>query len=266
MGMDWFRNVWPKRQERERTGDTLVLPRSVMEEIISQPDHTIGVEQLRRLVRDGESRPTEFANAALYSLIKIAAEDPGLQQEIVSCAVTRLSLIKTQEEARLVLRDLVEEFLTKVPADARMAAGKLKRLNLAGVRYWDDWYATHAERLARDKRAVFIVGNSMFIGLSSFVRAFRDANKPLYVLEPAFIENAQETADSSRISNYQTGYVIQPDGQVRGLSHGFRRPPDAVVIDDIRDTGSTERKILTYWGKDGSPVPAFEPLEVINGK
>lgn len=265
--MGWsIKELFPKtRDKQEASKASIVLPPSVLREIVLNADHAISKESIRRLVRDGESRPTEFANAAFYMLLKAHSENIEEQHALVERAVSRLYAIPVDadEEARRAIRDLVETEISNVSGGVRVPAGKLKRMNLAGFDWWDDAYAKHAARLAADPRSVFIVGNSMLVGLSSFVRSFREANKALYVLEPSMLGNGAQSSKYDKKGNYPCGYVIYPNGSVSDLTRDFPRETEVVIVDDIREKGRTEDMIRKFWIRDGSAAPSFEPLEVI---
>lgn len=240
-----------------------ILPRSIMIEIVSTPEHVIGKENIMRLVKDGESRPTVFANAALYTLLKAYSGDPDTKMDIIKRSVKVLSEtpLDDDEAARSALRDIVEEFAVDLPESTRIPAGKLKRMNLMGYERWDQRYHDLALKCATDPREVFIVANSMFVGLSPFVRAFRDANKSLYVIDPSMLTT--DKGKSHKKDNLPCGFVIKPNGTVSQLPRDFARPKGAVVIDDIRDKGKTEEKIKIFWTRNGDEAPTFDPVETL---
>ena len=254
-----------KKREATSTVDTAVLPASVLRSIVSNEDSMIGKEEMLRLVRDGIDTPTTFANAAFFMFLKASSSHPDLQKVALGEAVKRLKRTSRNddEQARKIVRDIAEDFIRQLPSDQRTSGAKLKRLNLGGFGNWDETYAKVASRLSQDPRDVFIVGHSMLIALSSFVRTFRDVGRSFHIIIPQNLPENGDLLDPK--SNYPVGYTIEPDGSVVSLGKYFARPANAVVVDDIRNEGKTEERIRRYWTDRGTEPPAFEPLETING-
>lgn len=242
------------------------LPRSVLYSIVNSKDTSIGKEEMLRLVRDGMNTPTAFANGALFVAFKAGAQDPDSQRSLLKAVVKELTDVSPEmhEEARRRVRGIAERSLRRLPEDERVSVAKLKRMNLGGFRAWDARYARAAERLAHDPREVLIVANSMITGLSSFVRSFRDAGKPLHILMPTHIAPDERSAERVDTTNYPAGYSISRHGSVWSFGKYFTRPPQAVVVDDIRRTGKTEERIADFWQLQGDTRPDFEPLEKIS--
>jgi hypothetical protein len=267
MMLKWPRFFNRTRQTpRSESVDTAVLPRSIMEAIVDSQDHTIGKKEILRLVRDGEGEPTLFANAALYCIFKANESRPDVQEAMLQRVVDALKEVPSHDEAaaRAVIRGVVERFTRELPEEERISGAKLKRLNLGGFRNWDDRYAREAARLANDSREVFIVANSMLLGLSPFVRHFREQGKPLLI--PHNMPNGVGGGGIRRHDNYPMGYTILANGSVTPFGSGFVRPERAVIVDDIRREGYTEKQITEFWNTNGDAPPEFEPLEVMENK
>ncbi len=243
------------------------LPPSVMTDLHTNPGAVLHRENVLRLVRDGSNEPTHLANAALYLLLKEAAHDSEGQRELIEGAVAVLKDIPEGEDerARQALRTYAEQVITNLPKDWSVGARNLNRLNRAGFDFWDERYAHKAAVLAKDTRPVFLVGNSAFLGLTSFVRSFREAGKELHILMPTYMSEGDESEGVGTLSNHPCGYIISPDGRVRGLSPNFERPANAVIVDDVRNTGKTEDRIKAFWMRTSTDEPTFEPLDNSGG-
>ncbi|MBP9816827.1 MAG: hypothetical protein KBD05_02260 [Candidatus Pacebacteria bacterium] len=257
----WQEN--PKPKPHKEVG----LPPSVMMDLHANPGAVLHKENVQRLVRDGSNEPTHLANAAIYLLMKEAAEDSDGQRELIEGAVAALKEVPAgeDEKARQALRTYAEGVIKNLPEDWTVGARNLNRLNRAGFDYWDDRYANKARELATDGRPVFLVGNSAFLGLTSFVRSFREAGKDLHILMPSYMSEGEEARGAGSFGNHPCGYVISPDGQVRGLPPNFERPANAVIVDDVRNTGKTEDRIKEFWMRTSNDEPIFEPLDNSGG-
>jgi hypothetical protein len=248
--------------------DRTTLPRSVMESILLNEKQEIGVTEIRRLIRDGEGQGGErpdLANAAFFCIMKVGASDPEFQKIMIRELVSRLAHISVADDRRTreIVRDLCEESLPRIAPGQTIGAAKLKRMNLRGFLNTDDFLKDEAMRLAKDPRDVFIVANSMLVGLSGFVRVFRDVNKSFFILLPSNFPKNGESLETGQKANFPPGFKISPDGEVTVLERNFTRPSNVVIVDDIRDKGETEERILRYWTASGAQAPTFEPIEKI---
>jgi hypothetical protein len=220
----------------------------------------LNTEALRSLVRDGTSprERTEFAYAALYLIIKGSAHNRETQIRLIQ-EVTRIAAEcgEDAQKMRARVRGFVEtEIHTRDDwaVDAHTLQGKFgKNLTILERMYHDK-----AEALSKDSRDVFLVGHATFLGLPYFIQAFQQHAKTLYILMPQYI--AASNLDITR-RNEPTGIKIE-NGTVRFITtEDYAKLTSAIVIDDIKSTGETERKLQEFLTQ-ASPQAhtSFEPI------
>lgn len=266
MPWPWEKLFGTKPSKQEEPRDTLkeVLPSDVRY-ALAHRGARLNQEELGMLVRDGARERTEFANVALYLLLKALSDDPESEERVIQTLVRRLAEEKPESEdmVRNIVRAIVEEELTASRAekplevDARNIAGISRR----GFSETDARLEQTATRYAKDTRRVVIVGHAMFVGLGSFVNEFRKANRPLHVIIPKFLPEEGSEGGSASSRNFPSGFVIEPNGLVRELRTEDLRPEHGlVVVDDVKRKGDTERKIGDYLKGLDAPAFDFEPM------
>lgn len=260
---DWFwkRKATTPAAESPRIADTEPATPFPVREQFQTGIPILKTAELKSLVRDGTSpreRP-EFAYPALYLLIKGSAQNRETQMRLLQ-EVT--SIIKEHGADPQTMRSHIRAFVERElqtrddwAVDAHTLQGRLGK-NLTVL---EGMYQDRAQRLLHDPRAVFLVGHATFVGLPYFIRAFQSQNqKPLYILMPQYIQ-ASERDITER--NEPTGLKIE-NGIVSFIAaDDYARLTEAVVVDDIKSTGATERQLQEFLAK-ASPQAriAFEPI------
>ncbi len=217
-------------------------------------------DELRSLVRDGTSpheRP-EFAYAALYLIIKGSAASKDTQIRMIQDVANIVN--EVGDDARLLrsrIRKYVEDELGKRndwAVDAHTLQGRIGKSLTVLERMYDE----RAEKLSRDIRNVFIVGHATFVALPAFIHAFQNREKTLYILMPQYIASSEADITSR---NEPTGIKIR-DGRVSFITaEDYATLNNAVVIDDIKSTGATERQLQEFLQRASPQATiSFEPV------
>lgn len=217
-------------------------------------------EELRSLVRDGTSpreRP-EFAYAALYLIIKASAASKDTQMRMIQDVADIVQ--KVGDDTRLLrtrIRDYVETELgtrNDWAVDAHTLQGRIGKNLTVLERMYDE----RALRLSTDTRDVFIVGHATFLALPAFIHAFQKTEKTLFILMPKYIASSELDITSR---NEPTGIKIE-HGRVSYITAGdYAQITDAVVVDDIKSTGATERQLQTFLtAANPQARVSFEPV------
>lgn len=204
-------------------------------------------EEILDLERNG------FEHEGLYVFLKGAEADPDLQRSLIEKVTRALLDARSQEMgAAATVREVVEANIQDIP-EGGVAAMKLGQYSRQGFNFWRQKYAEKAAEAANRPNPSFLIGHSTFTGIVAFIEEHARVQKPLQVLLPSLIANAERG---------MCGYRIQ-EGSVEFLPKDFDRDPDSIVIDDVRNTGGTERAITTFWTLEGKfAPPAFEFLSV----
>lgn len=217
-------------------------------------------DELRSLVRDGTSpreRP-EFAYPALYLVIKGSAASKETQMRIIQDVADIVAQIGDDPHAlRSRIREYVEAEISKRndwAVDAHTLQGRIGK-NLTVL---ERMYQERAERLSTDTRGVFLVGHATFVALPSFIHAFQHHSKTLYILMPQYIASSEQDITSR---NEPTGIKIEK-GRVGFITaEDYAKLTDAVVVDDIKSTGATERQLQAFLtSANPNARISFEPV------
>ena len=195
-----------------------------------------------------------FENEALYLSLKVAVVDPELQLSLMQNLFEDLAHVKSSEKAatQKILQSFVLRELNRLPREFTVHAGKLAQLSRQGFNFWHKIYRECAKKNAMSPAQTYLVGHAPFIGLVPFIQEYARTGKELRIFIPDFIQNPESPI---------CGYRIVTD--VEFLSKEFNRTKDAVVIDDTRHTGNSNRKIEAFWSCGGVyPSPQFEFLSV----
>ena len=220
-------------------------------------------ELVLSFVRNGSSEREGFENTALYLVLKASANDPELEKILLHELADILQSDTDESDAGHAarIRAFIESAIARIPGDWTVDARNLGRISRHGFRLTDERYRAHASTLAQDPRDVFILGHATFVGLASFIRAFKKAGKRLHIVIPAFVDTDPDSVVPLHTRNHTAGYVIDPDGSVRDLrADDLRGSAGKVVIDDARRTGKTEGLVRTYFEAFGVHDMSFEPM------
>lgn len=266
-----MKDIWgtlfgPKRRsvqnESTRPADTEPATPFPVREQFQTGIPILKANELKALVRDGTSpreRP-EFAYPALYLIIKGSAQDKETQMRLLQ-DVTHIILKNGDDltQMRSQIRDFVEREIharNDWAVDAHTLQGRLGK-NLTVL---ESMYQDRAERLLNDSRDVFLVGHATFVGLPYFIRTFQHQKNPktLYILMPQYI-SASDADVTSR--NEPTGIKIK-DGKVSFIAaEDYANLTHAVVVDDIKSTGATERQLHAFLQQSCPHATiTFEPI------
>ncbi len=197
---------------------------------------------------------------ALYLAFKAAASDKQLHMTLMQEAVAKVSSLQfptDSKERNIVInttaKELAEKAIQALPETVTVQGQKLATLSRYGFTLWYDTYEECAERHAQAHSETFVLAHSPFVGLISFIDAFRRANKPLHIFVPAFISDPD---------NSSCGYRIQ-NGIVELLPKSFKRSGDSVIIDDAVRTGDSANLVRDFWmAGEQYQLPAFEFLSL----
>ncbi len=247
---DMFRSIFGSKKKAEpvepfRSTDVEPFAPYPVREQFRTGVPILKTEELRSLVRDGTSpheRP-EFAYAALYLIIKGSAASKDTQMRMIQDVA---NIVQVAGDDTLLLRarirDYVEAELGKRndwAVDAHTLQGRIGKSLTVLERMYDE----RALRLATDTRAVFIVGHATFVALPAFIHAFQKNGKTLFILMPQYIASSEADITSR---NEPTGIKIE-NGRVGFITaEDYAKMTEAVVVDDIKSTGATERQLQAF--------------------
>jgi hypothetical protein len=233
-----FRNT----DETPQTPTEKVLPSDVRY-AMQYKEAKLGRSEILDLANNG------FSQEGLYLLLKAAVATPTLQREFIEALVAEVSTATLDTDSEQALRVFVAEQVSKLPEEAVVDAMKLAQYSRQGFELWHKKFADAARESASRFNPTYIVGHSMFTGLAAFMSEHTQAQKPLHILLPSWIEDTTEQS---------CGYVIV-DGEVLLLYKDFTREADAIIIDDVKNTGETEQTLTAFWSEQAAgEVPAFQ--------
>ncbi len=193
-----------------------------------------------------------FEDESLYAFLKALSGLSDVQKNALTKIVAEIKDMD-EEQGKDAIRDFVQTNMPSVPESAKVGMMKLGQYSRQGFEEWRRRYAEEAQKAALRAEPTVIVGHSMFMGLRSFVRAHQLAHKPLYILMPHMIDDTDSTT---------CGYIIT-NGVVEFLPKDFARPENAIIIDDVKNKGETEREVQAFWQTSPvSGVPTFSFLSV----
>jgi hypothetical protein len=231
----------PNQESEQKDNKPEALLPSDVRYALRYREAQLGKSELLDLVRNG------LADEALYLLLKIQNDDPLAQAEIM--AVVSQSVIENRSPEVEVLRPFLESYINQLDGEKTVNAMKLAQHSRQGFELWRGLYRNKAKMAALRDNPTYILGNSMFFGLTSFIYEHERVAKDLNILMPNQIKDEQ---------NKNCGYVML-EGSVLVVPKGFQRENNAVIIDDVHNTGETEKLVRDFWLKQNSaPEPAFE--------
>lgn len=232
---------------KERIPTEPILPSDVRY-ALQYREAKLGKSEISDLARNG------FPEDAFYFIMKSHSDNPELQMQILSefYAMVRGDGDQDPDTLKSFLEKQLETFV-----EGRLVKGaKVAQHSRQGLELWRNLYKKKAIESANRINPTFIAGHSTFFGLAPFVREHDQAEKELHILMPEHFAN--EDYDSC-------GYVLR-DGSVLYLPKDFIRPEDAIIIDDVKNTGKVEKNIRDFWlQSESAPEPSFEYLDNVGG-
>jgi len=241
-----FENPFSKKKEAE-TPSERILPSDVRYALRYKEEH-LTTSEILDLIENG------FEEEALYLLLKSSVANVQLQLAFLEQIVT--ATLDTESVTRKKsLRTILHSMLTQLPTETLVDAHKLSVLSRQGFDAWHDLYKKTADELVEKDADIFMLGHSTFLGLTSFITSFSKRNKKLYLLIPGHYNNtAMNTC----------GYIIE-NGAVSVLERDFIRPHDAILLDDIRNSGESVNEALIFWKEydEGASEPELVILQEV---
>jgi hypothetical protein len=207
--------------------------------------------------REAKLGPSEILDLAnnrlehegLYVLLKAASTSLDKQAALLNALVQ--TVINTEENNSIdeVLQTFIKQHISELPTDAAADSMKLAQYSRQGFELWRSKFLEAARLAAGRKNPTYLVGHSMFMGLTEFITEHAKVKKPLHVLMPHLIEDSD---------NSFCGYVII-DNDTLLLGKDFIRENGAIIIDDVRNTGETEETVRMFWNQQATDTdPEFE--------
>ena len=202
---------------------------------------------------------SNFENEAIYLIFKGLEFNPDLQREFLE-KYTSFVLNKNEDKKnnREVFGNLVTETLNQ-SGDLSVKGGKLAQISRQGFDLWQEKFKTLAEELSKDHRNVFLIANSMILGLEKFIEEFSKSNKTLNILIPTKMEG----------ENSNIGYSINFNDkkvEVQFFQNISSKKENSLLVDDTLHTGKVLNKLVEFWQKDGSAKPEILTLVDLSKK
>lgn len=202
-----------------------------------------GTEEIKALAMNGYERE------ASYVALKALQRNPEAQQATLQNIV---SLVRTSSERQAALREVILKAVSEKDL-FDVNGAKIAQLSRQGIETWHAKYEKLAQDLAQRSEPVFLVGYATLIGLEDFVREFQKVGKDFYVLRPESFNSEEEMS---------CGYLVSSTGGVQSLPRDFSRPVDAVIVDDVKNTGAAEKAVADFWGANPTHAsPTFVYLD-----
>lgn len=194
---------------------------------------------------------SHFISEATYVLTKGLSGNLERHASYLKELVT-LYKEKTENVKNQVI-ELNDQYINSLPKDQEIDALKLAQISRQGFDLWQEKYKETAERLAQERKSIFLLANSTIIGLEHFVKAFARINKELNIIFPEYIEKKLETIGYSY--SFEENQV-----STSNINRDFDRPEDAVILDDTRNTGETFKEIASFWNEKDEHKISFETI------
>jgi hypothetical protein len=192
----------------------------------------------------GPSEILDLANnrlehEGLYLLLKAVSTSLDKQVELLDALVQTVKDVEENTSVDEVLQAFVKQHVPDLPTDATADSMKLAQYSRQGFELWRSKFAETARLAAERDNPTYLVGHSMFMGLAEYVIEHAKVNKPLHILMPHLVEDAD---------NSFCGYAII-DNDTLLLAKDFVRESNAIITDDVRNTGETEQTVRTFWNQ-----------------
>lgn len=231
-----------KRSEEEKSRSRILPP--TIRYALQYGEALVGKNEIKNL-----NDTDYFENEVLYLTIKGLEEKPE-EQKILLERYLDYILNKTniKEKDREVSRNIINESLKDLDS-VSVKASKLAQLSRQGFDLWQEKFQKKAEELSEDKRNVFLVANSMFLGLGSFVDQFSKKNKALNIITPKWIDEG----------THIIGYTISFENGKASVDFLLRSydgdQAGTVFVDDTMKSGKLFAKIKDYWARNRMEEP-----------
>lgn len=222
-------------------------------------------ESIRYALRYGEGKihkedvetlnHSHFIPEASYMTAKLLTTfDEKAYQQYLS---ELISLFVQKEIDQTILQkqnqNLNDTTLKNIPKTIEVSAMKLAQISRQGFDLWQEKYKELAHELVSTDQELFLTLNSTIIGLKHFTEEYGKNNKPISFIVPEFIEGGKDIIGF--MCEFKTDGVV-----LKEISKDFIRPDNAIIIDDVKNTGETEKIIRTFWNKETEDVPEFKTI------
>ena len=190
---------------------------------------------------------SNFENEAIYLSLKNLAGNPQVQKELLEKYVNQ-AINKTGDKVsdKKNLQQVIIDGL-KINPNIEVSGVILAQISRQGFDFWQDKFKELATSLSKDKRDVFLLAHSTFIGLNSFVEAFSKENKNLYIIVPTWIKNKSENIGYNvKLANNKADVEYLTESSLKN---------ESILVDDTVNTGGTSSEIQEFWKKEGLTLP-----------
>lgn len=207
-----------------------------------------GAKLSRTDIEKGLLANDRFKNLGFYMLMKATDDQDAIQAGLLDMmSATGYNFAQLDREDAPVQRAL--EYLDD-REQPFVQGEKLAMISRYGFTNWLDNF-DRALRPAMEGDSppeLYIVANSTYVGLDRIASLSVMEGGLLRVLKPSRFDSPQEPI----------GFTLPATGSSEGttpLPHGFERPENALVFDDVTNQGAVRDQVMNVWG-DG-PKPEF---------
>jgi len=238
--LDGFNREKPLQEEAKEK----ILPHDVRY-ALQYKEAVLNAEDIEALINNN------FENEALYLVFKGLSENPEKHRALLQVFVEAVLKNHSENSSGLV-RKIANNGLAGEKGFS-VQASKLAQWSRQGFEFWQEKFKEAAAQLALNKQEIFLTAHSTFSGLSYFLKFFNEKSKTLNIIVPGWLQNDN------------IGYKIKFKDGVAVLSW-LSKPfeiKEAVIVDDIENTGQTLKEIKDLLAQNG-----FDSVEtfVINKK
>lgn len=198
-----------------------------------------------------------FTYEALYLMIKALAETHEAEAQFLN-DLTRLIL--KPDYSTETLQAFLKEEAAKLPADTLVNGAKLAQLSRSGSNRWQEAFKTLAEGVLDENENALpcLVAYTTLLGYEQFVRTFNEHNKTkISIVVPEWMTDPDEPMMGYEVTlGDEPSVKLQPkDKCLIGTWNCMKQEcklrdkfcGNAVFVDDTINTGTTSRKLTSFW-------------------
>lgn len=195
---------------------------------------------------------SNFESEGFYLIAKGIQENPEIQKSLVENYAKLI--LNGEPNSNLLLKEFLSKEISNIK-DTEVNGVKLAQVSRQGFELWQKKYEEIARELSDNKKDVFILAHSTFIGLSHFIKEFSQKNKTINILVPLWFEKDQQ----------YIGYSInfdQKEVNTTWLNKSFKKE-SSIIFDDTIKTGGTISKINGYLSESLGNSPEIRSLDKV---
>lgn len=195
---------------------------------------------------------SNFESEGFYLIAKGIQEKPEIQKSLVENYAKIILNDKTN--SKMPLKEFLSKEINNI-TETEVNGVKLAQVSRQGFELWQKKYEEIARELSNNKKDIFVLAHSTFVGLSHFIKEFSKNNKTVNILIPLWFEKDQQ----------HIGYSInfnQKEVTTTWLDKSFKKE-SSIIFDDTIKTGGTISKINSHISENLGDSPEIISLDKV---